>query len=59
MYSKGMTDCPGRFARYKEPVEKQVLKIYFVFALVKEKLVWLTSKSRLVFHQLELVSASL
>jgi len=23
-------------------VEKQVLKIYFVFALVKEKVVWLT-----------------
>jgi len=54
-----MADCPVRVARCKEPVEKQVLKIYFVFALVKEKVVCLTAKSRLVFHQLELVSASL
>jgi len=59
MYSKGMADCPVRVARCKEPVEKQVLKIYFVFTLVKEKVVCLTSKSRLVFHQLELVSAPL
>jgi len=59
MYLKGMTDCPVRVVCCKEPVEKQVLKIYFVFALVKEKVVWLSSKSRLVFHQLESVSASL